>query len=306
MARDLATQDVRQQNLKKFGAAWAQAMARLPAATASTYQGAVRRAAGIIPGTSPKDPFPLAAITRAEAEQVYGMLLAERPTNTANVTLSALSQMWEFARSAGAVGRDGLPIANPWRGIRRRRPRPEVSSKILTRTEVRLVVGALETRELRALAWTVYHLGLRVSEALGLRPRDFRHVDGGGVVADVWGKGDKPRYLQVPPQLWRMLRSDMAGRFHAGPESPLWTADRFEVYRAIRRAGRRTIHRNVTPHVLRHSFATHALEAGADLASVSRALGHARLETTMIYSHVTGSDVPEKLPWLGPEEDSPA
>lgn len=282
-----------QKNFLRFGAAWAAALDSSPQDTRDTYLAAVRRAAGIIPGTRAGDPFPLAPVTRAQAEQVYARLLREYATNTANVTLSALSRMWEFAIAAGA------PTENPWQGIKRRRPRPTVSERILTRGEVLAVVARLDTYKERTLAWTIYHLGLRVSEALALRPRDFRRAED-GMVVDVWGKGDKPRYLHVPAPLWAMIRRYLRGEDGALPD-PLWGFTRFDFLRALQRAGLAAVGRPVTPHWLRHSFATHALEAGADLASVSRALGHARLETTMIYAHVTGSDVPGKLPWLGPE-----
>lgn len=297
----LAVQKKLREKVEAFGAAWVRSLAASPGTTAATYAAAVARASGIIPGTTAADKFPLRPITRAEAERVYAELLRAHPANTANVTLSALSRMWDFAADAGAVGPDGLPIPNPWRGIKRRRPRPGVSERILTRAEVAGTVSALPSPAQRALAWTIYHMGLRVSEALGLRPRDFRKAEG-AIIVDVWGKGEKARYLHAPPQLWRMLCADLPNEDGPDLPDPLWSCTRFDFYRALRRAGREAVGRSVTPHWLRHSFATHALEAGADLASVSRALGHARLETTMIYSHVSGSNVPDKLPWLGPEE----
>lgn len=278
-------------SLKNFRAAWEEAMDSAPRDTRRTYLDAVGRAAGLIPGTEPGDPVPLAPISRAQAEHVYAELLRDHPPNTANTTLSALSRMWKFAIAAGVT------TENPWQGIRRRRPRQEVQERILTQGEVRETIQHLDLLRDRALAWTIYHLGLRVSEALALRPGDFRRAGDGSMVVSVWGKGGKMRYLQVPDRLYELLLH------HVGDPlpDPLWSMSRYAFHHLLRRAGEEATGRPVAPHWLRHSFATHALEAGVDLPAVSRSLGHARLETTMIYAHTHGADVPGRVPWLGPE-----
>jgi len=260
-----------------------------PQDTRATYVRAARLAARYVPGALAPD-LPLAPLTRPQAEAVYGAMLAEHPPNTANTALSALSRLWDYAIAMG------WRTDNPWRGIRRRRARPRVSEKLLTEEEVRAVVGALRWKRQRAVALTLYHLGLRVSEALALRPRDFR-TGADGVVVTVWGKGGRARYLRVPAPLWEELR-----RLLGDPlPDPLFGAyTRSQVRHYLRQAGLRAIGRPVSPHWLRHSFATHALQHGADLVAVSRALGHSRIGTTAIYAHTSGEAVPDRLPWLGP------
>ena len=142
-----------------------------------------------------------------------------------------------------------------------------------------------------ALLLTLYGAGLRISEALKLRPADidsqrmFIHVRA--------GKGSKDRLVKLSPRLLAVLRDYWRQCRPGGwlfpqdrrPERALdcATAERM-VARAARRAG---ITRRVTPHTLRHSYATHLLEAGVDLRSIQVLLGHANLKTTARYTHVS-------------------
>jgi len=275
--------------LQNLALAWQEALAARPPATARTYRAGVRRAAGLVPGTSPDDPLPLAPVSAADAERVYAALLRRYGTATANSTMSALAALWSWAAAAGAAA----AVPNPWTAVRRRRARPRAAERILTPAEVRAVIEHLDSARDRVLAWTVYHLGLRVSEALSLRPADIRD-DADGPVLAVWGKGSRMRYLRVPPPLaamWRSLGDPL-------PDPLFGPTSRYAFHHRLARAAREAIGRPIGPHWLRHSFATHALAAGADLAAVSRALGHARLETTAIYAHTRGEDVPARLPWL--------
>lgn len=144
----------------------------------------------------------------------------------------------------------------------------------------------------KALLFTLYGAGLRISEALKLRPADldaqrmFIHVRG--------GKGNKDRLVKLSPQLLTVLRDYWRRCRPAGgwlfpqdrrPDRAMdpATAERM-VARAAKRAG---ITRRVSPHTLRHSYATHLLEAGTDLRSIQTLLGHANLKTTARYTHVS-------------------
>ncbi len=143
----------------------------------------------------------------------------------------------------------------------------------------------------QALLLTLYGAGLRISEALYLRPADidshrmFIHVHA--------GKGNKDRLVKLSPQLLTVLR-DYWRQCRPGewlfpqdrkPDRAMdsGTAERV-VARAARRAG---IARRVSPHTLRHCYATHLLEAGTDLRSIQMLLGHANLKTTARYTHVS-------------------
>ena len=145
-----------------------------------------------------------------------------------------------------------------------------------------------------AVLETIYSCGLRVSELCGLRADD---IDWSERIVRVRGKGKKERLLPVgEPALqaienyWSTLKQPPVGPlpvFFAetktpAPLRPLQLARRLKKYLAI--AG---LDPGLTPHKLRHSYATHLLDAGADLRSVQELLGHAHLVTTQVYTHVT-------------------
>lgn len=146
----------------------------------------------------------------------------------------------------------------------------------------------------QALLMTLYGAGLRISEALQLKPADLDsrrmliHVRG--------GKGNKDRMVKLSTQLLDALRASWRSRPANDPGMWLFpqvghpdramessTALRI-VSRAARRGG---IVKRVTPHTLRHSYATHLLDAGVDLRTIQLLLGHTNLKTTSLYMHVS-------------------
>ena len=158
----------------------------------------------------------------------------------------------------------------------------------------------------RALLELLYSCGLRVSEALNL---DLEDVSLDESSVRVIGKGDRERRLpvgdvavaaldryvaEIRPQLLARSKAPVTNR----RGGPLFVTDRGQrlgrmaAWRLIRRAalvGGVTGH--VTPHTLRHSFATHLLEGGADLRVVQELLGHASITTTQLYTHLTGERI---------------
>jgi integrase/recombinase XerC len=145
-----------------------------------------------------------------------------------------------------------------------------------------------------AVLETIYSCGLRVSELCGLRVED---IDWSEQIVRVRGKGKKERLVPIgEPALkaigiyWGILLSPPLGvqpvfradTKKAAPLSPLQLARRLKNYLIV--AG---LDSALTPHKLRHSYATHLLDAGADLRSVQELLGHAHLITTQVYTHVT-------------------
>jgi integrase/recombinase XerC len=145
-----------------------------------------------------------------------------------------------------------------------------------------------------AVLETIYSCGLRVSELCGLRVED---MDWQEQLVRVRGKGKKERLvpigqpaLQAIENYWRTLKRPPSGPAPvfftetktAAPLQPIQLARRLKQYLAI--AG---LDPGLTPHKLRHSYATHLLDAGADLRSVQELLGHAHLITTQVYTHVT-------------------
>ena len=152
----------------------------------------------------------------------------------------------------------------------------------------------------RAVLELLYSTGCRVAECAGIRLRDLELDDGDGGVVRLFGKGRKERLglLGGPARraiaAWLPWRDRRLGERQCpehgvlfvnhlgGPLSSRWLLEL--VVRHARRAG---IQKRLTPHGLRHSFATHLLDRGADLRTVQELLGHANLVTTEIYTHVT-------------------
>jgi len=155
----------------------------------------------------------------------------------------------------------------------------------------------------RALLELLYAAGLRVSEALALDREDLSF--GGGFVR-VIGKGDKERLVPVGDvaleaiDAYLVERDRLSGQ-RADEElgrQPLFLSrrgrrlDRMAAWRVMRQAALRAgLSGRVTPHTLRHSFATHLLEGGADLRVVQELLGHASITTTQLYTHITGERI---------------
>jgi integrase/recombinase XerD len=147
----------------------------------------------------------------------------------------------------------------------------------------------------KALIEMLYASGMRVSELLGLRPGDL-NLDEGYLTCT--GKGDKQRIVPIGQQAsdWvkRYLRDGRPRLLHTRTSPWLFVnardggpLSRVGFWKVLKTYGIKAgITREISPHVLRHSFATHLLERGADLRAIQVMLGHADLSTTQIYTHV--------------------
>jgi integrase/recombinase XerD len=206
--------------------------------------------------------------------------------------ISALRTYYRFLVGEGIVARDPSErIESPkrWRTL----------PTVLTVADVEKLLGAPNTDEPlairdRALLEFAYATGVRVSELVGLTLQDILFEEG---VARVFGKGAKERLVPVGRRALgavalyaREIRPTLdkgKGRgvlFLNARGTPLSRVGAWGVIKATaRRAG---LAKRVTPHTLRHTFATHLLEGGADLRAVQEMLGHADLSTTQLYTHV--------------------
>jgi integrase/recombinase XerD len=161
---------------------------------------------------------------------------------------------------------------------------------VLSREEVAQFLGAIRYLKYRALFMTIYAAGLRVSEAVALKVTD---IDSRRMVLRVCqGKGKKDRYVMLSPKLlevlrayWKAYRPSTWLFFGKDKTRPL---HRKTVYVAClgiaRRAG---LKKRICVHTLRHSFATHLLEAGTDLRTIQALLGHRHPRTTALYTFVS-------------------
>lgn len=238
------------------------------------------------------------SLARATTAHLVSFLRARRAGGLASATVSRqISSLRMFFRFLVAEGtRQDEPTRNmetprPWRTLPR----------CLSEKEVEDLLAAIDVSTPRgmrdgALLELLYATGLRVSELLALRLKDV-NLEGGFIL--VRGKGDKERLVPLGdraadaiglflqrgrPHLVGDTVSDLLvpGR---RPDRPLTRQAYWKNLRLL--AVRAGITRAFSPHTLRHSFATHLLEHGADLRTVQSLLGHADISTTQIYTHVS-------------------
>ena len=171
--------------------------------------------------------------------------------------------------------------------------RPERLPVVLSEEEVARLIESAITSYHRVILMTLYGTGLRREELCRLKVSD---IDSQRMVVHVrQGKGNKDRDVTLSPRLLEVLRAYWKWRkpktylfpslYRKRPEQPI---DSKTVWHAVREAARRAgIKKKVSPHLLRHSWATHLLERGADLKAIQVLLGHVDLEATTIYLHLS-------------------
>lgn len=242
----------------------------------------------------------------AEAARAYLAALGRRPrplrASTHRRKAASIRAFYRFAYGEELIGVDVAGVLDLPRQARRLPDTLDEArvSALLEAPDAGTPAGLRD----RALLELLYAAGLRVSEALGLDRQDLS-LEGGFV--RVIGKGDRERMVPVgDPAL------DALGRY-LDEARPAWVGGgdaalahggplfvsrrgrrlgRMAAWRAIQDAARRAgLGEHVTPHTLRHSFATHLLEGGADLRVVQELLGHASITTTQLYTHLTGERI---------------
>ncbi len=266
----------------------------LAANTLKAYTGDVRTilAACGIHGTRWREDGALESLT---ATALLRWIRAERkaeraPTSIAR-RLAAIRGFARFAVSLGAMAGEptaGLPAGRTWQRL----------PKSLSRAQIDRLLGSvrgarpIDTRD-RALLETMYATGARVQEACDWTLGDLRANE---AVIRCVGKGNKERWVPLGDDALARLATwlerarpklDQHGSdalFLSRTGRPL---ERVRVYRMVReRAAKAGLAAAPSPHALRHSFATHLLEGGADLRAVQELLGHASVTTTQVYTHV--------------------
>ncbi len=176
--------------------------------------------------------------------------------------------------------REGLVERNPMDEFRMKRPGLRLP-KVLTQPEVAAILDQDMPKRDRALMELLYGAGLRVSECVRLKAQDIMHEDG---FIRVFGKGSKERYVPLSKTVSRAIHALRRRRGYLF-RSKKYPRRHINVRTAQRVVARYT--KGVSPHIFRHSMATHLYENGADLRSIQEMLGHASLATTQIYTHVT-------------------
>jgi integrase/recombinase XerD len=163
--------------------------------------------------------------------------------------------------------------------------------RVLSGPEVTRLLAVISTPWVRVAVMLAYGAGLRVSEILGLEIQD---IDAKRMVIHIRGaKRGRERHVMLSPRLLVALRAHWKHAKPSGPRlfagrDPSEAIHRGTVYKVIRKAARAAgIAARLGPHALRHSFATHMLEAGTDLRTLQVLLGHASMRSTAVYLHIT-------------------
>ncbi len=193
---------------------------------------------------------------------------------------------------------------------------PHPLPDILSLDEVERLLNAVESLKHRAILTTAYGAGMRIGEACSLMTID---IDSARMVIHIRdGKRGHDRYVMLSPVLlqalrgyWRQFRPEGPALFPGEKEGTCIqpAAVRDALRQALAKAG---IKKRVTPHSLRHAFATHLLEAGTDIRTIQRLLGHGSIRSTVRYTHVSTQHIAstpsplDRLKIKGAEGGTPA
>jgi site-specific recombinase XerD len=252
------------------------------------------------------EPFSARAVTPTDLRDYksYLRIVERRQAATLNRRFAALRAFFRWARGAGLITE--LPTESV-RGV----PAAPRTPKALAKRDVdRLIREAERHGQPRNLAilQLLRHTGLRVGELCNLRLDDLTISERRGTLLVRSGKGDKDRTVPLNNDVRRAVTAYL-------PVRPLVTDDHLFVGQrgdplqpqgvqlVVRKYAQRAGLPDVTPHILRHSFAKQILDAGEDLATVQRLLGHERLETTAIYTQPTARDLEQAVRRLEAEPE---
>lgn len=222
---------------------------------------------------------PVSRIIREDVEQFLLARAREgRAPRTRNVCLAAIRWLLR------AEGRDDVGT-----GLLQARV-PRLSMEVLTGSEVGRLLGAIKSLKYRALFTTVYGAGLRIGEALRLEVGD---IDSKRMMLRVRAGKTGERYVMMSGRVlailrdyWKAYRPSGSLLFPGHRSTP--TLSQTAAYRVLQRAAATALpKRHVAPHMLRHSFATHLLDAGTDLRTVQVLLGHSQIQSTTVYLHIS-------------------
>jgi integrase/recombinase XerD len=234
------------------------------------------------------------AVTSADVSA----FMAGRPVSAKSLArnLSAVRGFFKFLGRERAIKDDPTELVDRPR-MRRRLPKVLSPDEVFAMIEAQTAPGDSPASRFksirdRAMLMLLYSSGLRVSELVHLRVQDIDRARG---VVSPLGKGDKRRLVPIAPPALSALDAYLALRAErvTGRCDVLFVAraskgmTRQAVWKTVRKVAIACgIPRAISPHKLRHSFATHLLAGGADLRSVQAMLGHADITTTEIYTHV--------------------
>ncbi|MBI2579359.1 MAG: tyrosine-type recombinase/integrase [Candidatus Aenigmarchaeota archaeon] len=222
---------------------------------------------------------PVKEISKDDVKDYVRRLLAEKK-DPASVNL-AISSVNFFFREV---------MRKPYMALDKRVKEKKKIPEVLTKEEVKRLISAISNPKHRLMLEFLYGCGLRLSELVNLKPGDINTEERLLKVRE--GKGGKDRFVSVPETVIKHVTPFMEPEelyLFPGRKSHIhWKSVQLIVESAARKAG---IKKRVTPHTLRHSYATHLLESGTDIRLIQRLLGHSDIKTTQIYTHISKQSI---------------
>lgn len=224
-----------------------------------------------------KTQKPIEQLTNEDAKAYLAELFDSKSKNTIMLALASLKFFYQEI-----LKKDFTQIKIP----KKDKKLPEV----LTKEEVKKLIDAADSEKTRLIVSMLYSSGLRVSELVNLKVDDLNLDERVGWVRK--GKGSKDRLFVISENLARDLREYLVNKenkYVFSKEKPLTTRNIQKIIACLRK--KTGINKKITPHTLRHSFATHLLESGVDIRKIQFLLGHSSLNTTQIYTHVSQEEI---------------
>jgi integrase/recombinase XerD len=250
---------------------------------------------GRLKSWSEKNGFELISLTRRDLREWLIDLGGEKLSeNSKRRLVSSVRGFYKFLMFEGHITTNPAEdLVSPQKG--------QYLPRFLNKAEIEQLLMAPDTsteyglRD-RAILELMYASGLRVSEAASLRIGD---VDLDGGIVTTTGKGSKTRRIPVGASAVEWLRTylvlrrkkEITGSDRLFTNSAGGPIDRQTIYLAIVRYAEKCGFEGVSPHTLRHSFATHLIQNSADIRSVQQMLGHVDISTTQIYTHMTSTQL---------------
>lgn len=231
---------------------------------------------------------PLRQVTLVDIQAFADSLAQRAPSGQARV-LSAVKSLLSFAHKIG------YSQFNVGGALRLPKQKNTLAERILPETAVLAMIGLEPNRRNKLLLRMLYASGGRVSEVCALKWRDAQQRDNGEGQVTLYGKGGTTRAVKLSAETWSELEGS---RGDADLDEPIFPSrkggghlDPSQVKRIVAAAaGRAGLSHNVSPHWLRHSHASHALDRGCPIHLVQATLGHASVATTGRYLHARPED----------------
>jgi integrase/recombinase XerD len=218
-------------------------------------------------------------INEDDAKTYLGGLFEDKSKNTIMLAAAALKFFY-----TQVLNKDFSNVRIP----KKEKRLPEV----LTKDEVKKMIDSADNRKSKLIISMLYSSGLRVSELVNLKVNDLDFKENTGWVRK--GKGSKDRLFSLSPQICEEIKEYLQDKndsrnYVFSKDKPLTTRNIQKIIKGTR--VRSSIQKKVTPHTLRHSFATHLLEQGTDIRLIQAMLGHSSLNTTQVYTHISSDQI---------------